>query len=356
MNKQNADAFIAQNIEQYGLDGSNITHNDPKYPELRGGSSYGFSKDSHFMWGYNGRKLKNRRSSTCMYSTFYQKLPNTGSVLSLDRSLVDIAEQIKKTFIDRTIVVINRGRMEDHAFVEACSQLNGTLEPLGIEFEQIVLSHDGDVHYDFDDSVKFTVLDITPSLLLNTAELVVPWLRTSSIDVIQDIVIARALGGNHTQLVYPSRMNFVNHNHDGIKIVGPSNWALRDAEEDTALMRYDWFEGGGRMMCTTTNLAVWSPELMASQLNNTYIQHCLMGNTKATANYATDKMWGSVSPISHSLASVPEWWGDIEHQIVRMHDGGKHNEQWYTPLSRLLDTVGIAHTLETTKDTYGTVY
>ena len=356
MNKQKADIFIAEHVTQYGLVGSNTNHNDPKYPQLRGGSSYGFSKDFHFVWGYNGKRLQNRRSSTCMYSTFYRKLPSTGSVLSLDRSLVDIAEQLIKYFLGRTLVVVNRGRPEDHAFVEACKQLNNIRGPLDPEIEQIVLSYDGDVSYDFDDLVKFTIIDITPTLLLNTAELVVPWLRTSSIDVIQDIVVARAFGDNNTQLVYPSRMNFVNHNHDGIRVVGPANWALRDAEEDTALMRYDWFNDSGNMMCTTTNLAVWSPELMASQLSNTYMQHCLMGNTKANANYATDKMWESVSPISHSLAEVPEWWEDVEHQIVRMHDGGKHNEQWYTPLPRLLDTVGIPHTFKTTGEAYGTVY
>lgn len=306
------------------------------------------------MWGYNGNYLRSRRSSTCMYFTNYTKQSNTGSVLSLDRSLVDIAEQINKFFIGRTLVVVNRGRVEDHAFIEACKQLNEMRDPLGIEIEQIVLSYDGKIQYGFDSRVKFTIMDITPSLLLNTAGLVVPWLRTSSIDVVQDIAVARAFGDNHTQLVYPSKMKFANHNHDGTNVVGPANWALRDAEEDTALMRYDWFNDNGIMMCTTTNLATWSPELIASQLNNTYMQHCLMGNTKANANYATDKMWGSVSPIPYSFTEVPEWWEDIEYQIVRMHDGGKHNEQWYTPLPRLLDIVGIPHTVR--NESYGTVY
>lgn len=345
MKKQKADKFIQSHVDIYGLVGSNITQNESKFPRLQGSSGLFFSKNNHFQWGYNGTSYSNRRSSSCMYFTNYSKQRNTGSILTLDRSLVDIAEQIQSNY--GFFSVINRGRLEDHAFVESCADAGG------INFDQTILTYDGQLTYPIDAHIPFTIMDITADLLLNVARTVVPWLRTKSIDVIQDIAIAKAFDD---QLVFPSRMNFVNHNHDGGKSCGPANWALCDAEEDTALMRYDWFEEG--MTHIIANLATWSPELMASQLNEPALRRCMDSpeNNTPNANLATDQMWRGITFIDSPIVELPDWWSDVQDEINTMHDKGKYNEKWFTPLYRVLDGVSVPYIYEVKSESYGTVY
>jgi len=250
--ERKAEKFIADNIQKYGLAGSNTPHNEPKFPRLQGSSALYFSKKNHFVWGYNGDSYTNRRSSSCMYYTDYIKQPSTGSILSLDRSLVDIAEQMRKSIGEwNNVMIVNRGRFEDYAFIEACKEAK-------VKFNQVILRYGRKWATPFDMVVPFSTVHITPERLIDTARVVVPWLRTKSIDVIQDIAISRLM--TEERLIYPTRMRFVNHNHDGEKVCGPAYWALCDAEEDTALLRYDFFKEG--MTRLTTNLATWSPELM----------------------------------------------------------------------------------------------
>jgi hypothetical protein len=279
-----------------------------------------------------------------MYFTDYRIPPKTGSILSLDRSLVDIAEQLKHWY--GFFSVINRGRLEDYAVVEACREA-------GVDFDQTVLTYDGQFQYPIDGRVKFTIMDITPSLLIDVADTVVPWLRTRSINTIQDIAIARAF---NDQLVYPSRMHLVNHNHDGENVCGPGNWALCDAEEDTALMRYDWFED-----CAThlvPNLATWSPELMASQLNDPQFKDWIVGHGHYSANSydAMQQLWQSVSPFQIQTYKMPDWWDDVQAHIDLIHDKGKCNEKWFTPLHRLLDKLGVSYPIDIADESYGTVF
>jgi hypothetical protein len=323
--ERKAEEFIASHIKEFGLAGSNTPQNEPKFPRLIGSSALYFSKKNHFVWGYNGDSYINRRSSSCMYYTDYLKQPSTGTILSLDRSLVDIAEQLYKGFMAwQNVYVINRGRFEDYAFIEACKEA-------GTDFHQVVLRYE-DCYVPFDSTVTHSTIHITSDLLLDTARAVVPWLRTKSIDVIQDIAIARSMTFEE-QLIYPSRMKFVNHNHDGEKVCGPAYWALCDAEEDTALLRYDWFEEGVTRL--TTNLATWSPELMDSQLDHPEMKRC-MTRTTANADLATENMWKSVSPEPYEFTDKPDWWEGVQEEINEMHDGGKYNEKWHTPVYRLL--------------------
>jgi hypothetical protein len=342
--ERKAEEFIASHIQEYGLAGSNVTQNEPKYPRQQGSSALYFSKKNHFVWGYNGQSYINRRSSTCMYFTDYLKQPNTGSTLPLDSSLVDVAEQILESHQRwETTLVVNRGRYEDYAFI-------GAHHNAGAKFEQLVLRY-GYNAVPFDPNIPFVMVDITPEILINVAHSVVPWLRTKSIDVIQDIAILKSMIFDE-QLIYPSRMKFVNHNHDGEKTCGPAYWALCDAEEDTALMRYDWFEEGHTRI--TANVATWSPELMASQLDHPVLKNCLMQNG-ADADLATTEMWKSVSPLPNE-AETPDWWEEVQEEINEMHDNGKYNEKWHTPLYRLLDGVRVTYPPEVADESYGTVY
>jgi hypothetical protein len=151
-------------------------------------------------------------------------------------------------------------------------------------------------------------------------------------------------------------MNFVNHNHDGEKSCGPANWALCDAEEDTALMRYDWFEDG--MTHIIANLATWSPELMASQLNDPALIRWMSGpgNTAANSNIAMEEMWQSVTAMDSSTVELPDWWDEVQDEINSIHDQGKYNEKWFTPLHRLLDRVDVSYSYEVADESYGTIY
>jgi hypothetical protein len=341
MKKQKADQFIAKNIAEFGFRGTNLTHNEAKHPELSGNDVLYFSKDNHFVWGYNGKSYINRRSSSCMYFTDYLKPRNTGSILPLDATLIDVAEQLQKEF--GRFSVVNRGRVEDIAFIHACYEA-------GVEFNQLAVEYRDDPAYtsDYDRNDTMT---ITPDMLLDTANIVTQWLRTKSLDAIQDITIARK---TTNKLVYPSRLNFVNHNFGVDTPCGPAYWALCDAEEDTALLRYGWYDEGMSHI-TVANLATWYPSLMASQLNDPILKKCLEGDT-ADAHLATDRMWRSVCPTHFNQRANPEWWNAVQNEINHMHDGGKCNEKWYTPLHHLLDTMDISHLPPTTEEAYGTIY
>jgi hypothetical protein len=343
--KQKADNFIDSHIQAYGLTGSNTPHNEDKFSRQRGSSALYFSKKNHFIWGYNGKSFINRRSSTCMYFTDYLKQPSTGSTLPLSFSLVDVAEQIASAHaVWESPTVVNRGRFEDYAFI-------GAHAAAGAKFEQLVLRY-GNNAVPFDPAISFAMVDITPEILISVARSVAPWLRTKSINVIQDIAILKTMVFDE-QLIFPSRMKFVNHNHDGDNICGPAYWALCDAEEDTALMRYDWFEDGHTRV--TANLATWSPELIASQLDHPILKNCLMNNDAANADLATTEMWRSVSPLPNE-AEIPDWWDEVQEEINEIHDGGKYNEKWHTPLYRLLDNVGVSYPQGVTDESYGAVF
>ena len=351
MIERKAKEFIASHIQEYGLAGSNTTQNDPKYPRLQGGSPLYFSKNNHFVWGYNGQSYRNRRSSTCMYFTDYLKQKSTGSVLSLDRSLVDIAEQLLDEYAAwDTVYVVNRGRFEDYATIEACKEA-------GTKFHQLVVKYEGESPYHaipYDSAVPHSSFYVTSDMLLEVAQGVVPWLRTTSLDTILDITISRNMGYDES-LIYPSRMKFVNQNHDGERACGPANWALCDAEEDTALMRYSWFEGHTNISNLTANLATWSPELIASQLDHPELKNCMVGNG-ANADIATENMWKSITFKNYECTDRPSWWEEVQEEIIELHDNGKHNEKWFTPLYRLLDRVGVSYPYEVADESYGTVY
>ncbi len=337
MQKRKADQFIAANIQKYGLTGSNVTPNDAKHPKLSGNGVLYFSKDNHFVWGYNGKSYTNRRSSSCMYFTDYLTPRYSGTILPLDATLIDIAEQLYKEF--GCITVVNRGRVEDIAFVHACFAAE-------IDFEQIVVDYSGGFPYNPDlhqhphqypnvGVSPMSFVEVTPDLILDTARIVTDWLRTKSIDVIQDIAIARS---TTNKLVYPSRMNFINHNSDDGTPCGPAYWALCDAEEDTALLRYGWYDEGMSHLAVA-NLATWHPDLMLSQLHDPILRKCLLTDA-ANASHATDMMWQNVTPVSVPPREKPEWWDAVQDEINRMHDGGKCNEKWYTPVQNMGATYG----------------
>ena len=343
MKKKEADRFIESHISAFGLTGYNAPVYDQKFPIMMGSSVFHFSKENHFVWGYDGKSCRNRISSTCMYFTNYQKLPYTGSILPLSSALVDIAEQVNKAYPDH-LFIVNRGRYEDYAFVDACQETN-------LPFTQVLISYDGNIEYEYDPYMPSVICNVSQDSLLSMAENVVPWLRTSSINVLLDIFISTQFGEH---LVYPSRMKFVNHNYTDEGPCGPANWALCDEEEDTALMRHDWFCASPTHVIP--NLATWSPELMASQLNDPHLIKCLTSNATATAEEATREMWKSVSPIDQEFDMLPEWWEETQEAIRDIHDGGKHNEHWYTPLHRLLPKLGVTYPVDMQDHTYGQVF
>ena len=344
MNESRND-FVAAHIGKYGLTGSNTIHNDPKYPKLERNNRLNFSRQNHFVWGYNGEQYTNRRSSTCMGDTDYRRLRNTGSVLPLDACLIDIAEQVCRKNRNEGVVIVNRGRFEDYAFVDAFRQATPHVY-------QIILDEGGTPLYEHDPYVPAIPFELESDYMRNVIASVVPWLRTKSRDVILDVAMTRNRYLGDT-LVFPSRMKFVNHNFDGDQACGPAYWALCDSEEDTALMRYSCFEPDTQYI--HANMGLWSPDLIASQLTHDALKDCFARNDIGTADEATDEMWRSVSPFKEQFTNYPTWWNQLDSYIEEEHDNGKYDEKWYTPVHRLHRRLGIPFEDEKTVQTYGTV-
>ena len=111
-----ADDFIAENIERYGLTGTNVTPNPPKYPELEGSGILFFSHENHFVWGYNGVGYNSRRSSSDIYFTDYY-YGVRDKVLPLGEALVNAAGEMHDHF--GGFAVVNAGNVQSYAFAEA---------------------------------------------------------------------------------------------------------------------------------------------------------------------------------------------------------------------------------------------
>jgi len=352
MKKKNADDFIEANHEAFGLNGSNVVHNPQLYSEIEGDNIRIYSKDNHFKWGYNGEFFNTRHSSSSMYFTDYGKLPYTGTTLPVDLMLVHIIEELKKYyFSDEKISVINRGRYEDYAFVHACQEARVDFNEISIEYEDDE-NASGNITLD----EETNTLKITRESLLLTAAMINGWSRIKSLKVIQDILIYRKAGGN---LVFPSRLHFVNHNYDIDRACGPRYWSLADAEQDTTLMRYHWLNGETNLSAdrklALTNLGIWSPELIHSQLCEPIMKQCFMSDNK-DSEMATDLMWQSCCPAHVEPLKLPDWWDETEKLIGTYHDGSKFNEVWYTPLHRLAQHYELPYVDEQTERTYGSVF
>ena len=340
--KEKADRFIAENVKQYGLLGTNIAHNEAKYPHLSGSGNLMFSQDNHFVWGYNGNTFNNRRASTCMYFTDYLH-EHKGQIMPLDVELVVAARQWYDTFGE--FYVVNRGRLMDYAVVEAC-------RTAGVKFTQLVEMLDGELLFPIDARVNTISVNVTEQNLLDVADSVVPWLRTRSVSVIKDIFLSRVTA---ERMVFGSGLHLVNHNAVGNESVGPANWALCDAEEDTALLRHDFaYNGPTHVICA----GVWSPGMVAAQLNDHGFKAWMAGpgNHAANSFEATLQMWQRVSPMQMKAFKLPDWWWNIQARIDELHDKGKCNEKWFTPLHRLLDRIGVRYPFSVQDESYGTVY
>ena len=343
----NAEEFIAKNIDQYGLAGSNMTANPQRFKELKGSGILHFSHDNHFAWGYSGHTYNFRRSITDVYFTEFYVPKQYGTVLSLERELVQAAEQWSDTFCG--VMVVNRGRAMDYAVVEACRRA-------GIDFKQIVVHLHGAEPVIFDGRVCTTQITNTENEIKDKIDDVVPWFRTRSVENIIDMLVLDLpwVGENH--VAFPSTLHLVNHNSQEGKMVGPPNWSLCNAEEDSAIIRYDYFKPGGTR---SIPVGVWSPALMAAQLCDPCTKEWIAGaGGNAPNNWpALVRMWERASPIQAKDFEMPSWYCDVMDYMDTVHDKGKCNEKWYTPLPRILDRIGASYPYELdTDEAYGVVY
>ena len=328
---EKADEFILDNTATYGLRGTNTTHNPPKWSQLRGHTDVFHTLGNHFEWGYNGHgPVKNRLSSTCMYYTdFCMNGGPSDEIQTLSMEMLKAAEQLGELY--GHFVVLNRGRVEDYALVDACFHAS-------VDFTQVVLNFNGDVVYPYDGRAPTTVLNVREHYLTELADLVVPWVRARTAKSLMEMFVLRAMDGR--QVIIPGSMHLIDHNFK----VGPANWALLDCEEDTAVARYDYFETGAAHL--VHNMAYWSPELMAAQIRH---QLCngILPYLEENFNTGMYQMWKSLAPLDNAKYEMPYWWDNVQAHIDTIHDGGKSNEKWFTPLPALLDMLHIDH-----KDTF----
>jgi hypothetical protein len=347
--KKQALEFIHKNNKTYGLMGSNIQHNPPKYQALTNGSGLGFSKDDHWAWGYNGISFNSRVSSTCMYWTDYtiNGGPESDVIQSMQTAMRNALTALEQQCIRHVskLLIVNRGRMEDYAAVEQARISD-------IPFQQVVLNFNDKVNYSYDGRVNTIVLDMDEQFLLETINDTVPWLRCRDINTIINIAILNVFDVGY-QVVFPNTLSLMNHNWIPSGFAGPINWALEDMEEDSALAKYIWFNE--RNFDCIPNLAVWSPDLMQAQLGN--IENELIDCTEQYADGIMKSKWLSLSPFKEENIESTEWLKNSQDRINELHDGGKSNEKWYTPLPALLDTLRIEHNYGKIYDeAYGSVF
>ena len=336
--------FIHDHTHQYGLMGTNITHNPPKYPELENmHSAYEPTRDNWFHYGYNGKFFGNRRSSTCMYFTEYRQANYEGSLLPLREELVVAARSVHDRY--GPVTVINRGRAVDYAVVQAFADAKVT-------FFQKVICFDGEpTKYPFVGHASG--IDIYEQDMIDAAGVLVPWIRTRSAANVLDMALASRISGQC--LVFAGGLHLINHHHDGLDPCGPPNWALDDSEEDTALMRYGMFCEDP--ICMVPDFTRWSPQLVASQIGEVLPWVLGPGLNENNAYEATRKMWLDVSPFPEQAYPMPDWWDSIQGWVDEVHDKGKCNEKWHTPLPRLLERLNIpAHEELSNVRTYGEVF
>ena len=298
--KSLADAFIKENRNRYGLTGTNIAHNPYKgYPGYQYQGQL-FSRDNHFLYGYNGMPLNWRRSSSCMYYTTYGPMPR--KAIYPGDAIGDALKEVYETF--GSFLLVNDGSTEAHAIAEAAIKT-------GTPIEQLVISMgEHGVVYPYDGRITTHVYTLHNDMFRNYMEEFCAELRVKSSKVILDMMIAVCCP-KVPLLVFPGQVKTIDHNATGLaQPCGPQYAAIEDYEEDTALHRFAIKRERRNIL---PDFCRWSPELIRS--------------------LATQGTGVSViRSFDRATDVVDEAFPSIQEGVQSWHDKAKHNEVWHTPI------------------------
>lgn len=304
-----------------------------------------FTRDNHFVYGYNGSTFNCRSASTCMYFADYIFEPKRALSIydELEHTAREMAEQYGRFGIKISGLPIQ------YALADACRRVD-------VDFFQIVTQQSWmtEPYYPYDGRNQTVTVLADDKMLEDMVPEVVGITRSTSSGTLMKAFLSRVFVD---PVVFGSGLTFSNMHHDGENAVGPEHWVLVDSEEDTAICR--WWMNEGMTGCHGT--ARWSPELMASQLRQA-LRFFATPNGRSD-DYWTDfyyfGLWEAPVQLTRDVdQQFYDWQANLEAMMKEEHDGGKHNEKWLTPVGTLYKSLGVAPPFDLEgdiEDIYGAV-
>jgi len=292
--------FIAANIGEFGLLGTNNVVPNDCQRKLIPPCNQEFTRGNHFRFGFDGLEFGNRFSSSATYWVEYGRASRShgGFLPELRRALAEIYDSYGPLSISNTGASLGR-------------LLIATAKEMGLSVEQITVRIDGHRFPPHDESLPHRVRSIAWSEFEEFARSFAsafgcndPWLAFEAVhgtvsDATNICSTAPVVLHNH------------NYNRNQGKEVGPPNWSFVDHEKFTAVNR--WLLASGRR--GVPHILRWSPELLAAQLDSLA--------RRSRHDEAPDASPSRLTPARH--------------------DGRGHRRQSWTDaeLGRKMDTLGL---------------
>ncbi|MDX9732066.1 MAG: hypothetical protein RBT63_09875 [Bdellovibrionales bacterium] len=320
--KTRADRFIADQIAQYGLNGTNVAHNPPAgFPIVEGPAVNKLSVGQSFLFGYNGESFGFRTSSTCMFWTEHAK-PRR-SLEDIREEFACAAREVLQEF--GPLKVLYTGRLTNRLVLEAFSRV--TLEANRVEVVVPLIAENKTGENELErlkelyPQFRYRVLPFTLSQLERDAFEISAKYRGVNARQLLGLLCQREIEG--TYLLDSDMPRLVDQNYDQVKAkqVGPRNICLEERESD--------FEAGraSRVLGTAVlpSFFVATPELLPAIVRFALENgRSVEGRVEYGSNLAVE--FG----ISSTEEVLPEIWVQGLEERLRA-EYPKSNEAWLTP-------------------------
>lgn len=306
---EDSNGFLSDNVDKYGLTGTNTTFNPDKYPQLDNKFGF-FSKDNHFVFGYNGKYFNNRKSSSCIFYTSYgETLSEPITYNPLEEQLLNDVEDITSVVNPKKIAVFNDGTSQASSLCHMVSFVDPDAVQIIPEYAKYRSngSLNNTQYLDIPGVINEKILDYAVVRTRSIANV----LKIMAVDQFADYCI-----------LFPGSLRIMNHNMVDGKECGPPNFSVCDTEEDMAVLRYVAHHKHDAQVILMDR---WSPSSVASQL------YCYdYWNTEVGSNEYKDNIYsGNYLPATMKNA--------LQLLIDANHDKAKYNESWFTPVSRMFE-------------------
>lgn len=306
---EDSESFLSDDVAKYGLTGTNTTFNPDRYPELD--SKFGFfSKDNHFVFGYNGNHFNNRKSSSCIFYTSYgETIAEPPQYNPLEEQLLIDVEDIISTVHPKKIAIFNDGTAQATSLCNMVSFLEPDAVQIVPDFSKY--RHNGSLPNLQTLRILGVINDRISDYAVVRTRSIPNVLKMMAVDQFMDYCI-----------LFPSSLRIINHNTINGRVCGPPNFAVCDTEEDMAVLRY---VAHYKHDVQVILMDRWSPSSVASQLYcYDYFKSDISDSESDNSIYS-----GKYLPTTMENA--------FRILIDGQHDKAKYNESWFTPVSRMFE-------------------
>jgi hypothetical protein len=329
--KQDADRFIAERVDVFGLNGSNTVKNPPAgFPRARVAPNLSevainFSFGHHFKYGYNGDEGRFRESSTCMFWTEHGQ--PLRPVESLESEARIAADEVAKVF--GQLHLVYTGSAYCHAVLEAFAYNS---EKLIVVLPQVDEKSDR-AHEE--PAIIRKLGYAVKTIIVNWSDFELFLDRSSAAVRATDPVILFSLFIAEKQaatFIFENHLpRIVDLNFDSIqgKSVGPANWCLEEMESDMDAARCLMSLGKSGVVdffrSTPEILPAYAQQVF-SKVNEPVFPYSggkeIFGDKLRSYGAGLEAKSPKAREIWHTpLSRLAKQWGILDEKFHRMNEG-----------------------------------